>query len=83
MKTKIAASLVFVGVAVLVAVAAYLTQLAPSAPGDSDPDAVVYSGRLDSYLAVAPAILRAGQTENISSPCLMARSPLRAPSSWH
>ena len=66
MKTKIAASLVFVGVAVLVAVAAYLTQLAPSAPGDSDPDAVVYSGRLDSYLAVAPAILRAGQTENIS-----------------
>ena len=66
MKTKIGASLVFVGVAVLVAVAAYLTQLAPSAPGDSDPDAVVYSGRLDSYLAVAPAILRAGQTENIS-----------------
>ena len=66
MKTKIAASLVFVGVAVLVAVAAYLTQLAPSAPGDSDPGAVVYSGRLDSYLAVAPAILRAGQTENIS-----------------
>ena len=66
MKTKIAASLVFVGVAVLVAVAAYLTQLAPSAPGDSEPDAVVYSGRLDSYLAVAPAILRAGQTENIS-----------------
>ena len=54
MKTKIAASLVFVGVAVLVAVAAYLTQLAPSAPGDSDPGAVVYSGRLDSYLAVAP-----------------------------
>ena len=66
MKTKIAASLVFVGVAVLVAVAAYLTQLAPSAPGDSDPGAVVYSGRLDSYLAVAPAVLRAGQTENIS-----------------
>ncbi len=66
MKTKIAASLVFVGVAVLVAVAAYLTQLSPSPPGDSDPDAVVYSGRLDSYLAVAPAVLRAGQTENIS-----------------